>query len=174
MQHWFVPPLLALAGPGAVGSFQFVPRQNRVFVAGGDQASVALSLNGSTDCVGTAVGAGLGGVVLSGSDATLIAPALVALAAVVPVLAWLTAPGRRAGPWPGAQTIRGEEPQPSGGWTAANREAAAPHRARTTDAGGLRGRLAPRDQVRQAGRGVGRGLSLRASICAYRRARPGL
>jgi MFS transporter, DHA1 family, inner membrane transport protein len=94
-QHWFVPALVALFGLGLVGSFLFIPQQNRVFVAGGDLATVALSLNGSMNYVGAAVGAALGGVVLSTAGAVWLAPAAAVVAAIVLGVTWLTAPERR-------------------------------------------------------------------------------
>lgn len=93
--QWFVPTLLTLFLVGFVGSFLFIPQQNRVFVAGGDVAAVALSLNGSMNYLGAAVGAGIGGVVLSTSGVFYLAPAAALLAAVVLALTGLTAPERR-------------------------------------------------------------------------------
>ena len=96
VQHWFVPTLVALFVLGTLGSSLFVPQQNRVFVAGGDVAAVALSLNGSMNYVGTAIGAGLGGVVLAAAGVLWLAPAAAVLACVVIAVALLTAPERRA------------------------------------------------------------------------------
>lgn len=95
VQHWFVPTLVALFVLGLVGSFLFIPQANRVFVAGGDVAAVALSLNGAMAYVGTAVGATLGGVVLSVAGALWLAPAAAVVAAVVLGVTRLTAPERR-------------------------------------------------------------------------------
>lgn len=95
VQHWFIPTLVALFILGLVGSFLFIPQQNRVFVAGGDAAAVALGLNGSMNYVGTAVGAVLGGVVLSTAGALWLAPAAAAVAAIVLGITWLTATERR-------------------------------------------------------------------------------
>ncbi|MFB9834667.1 MFS transporter [Actinoallomurus acaciae] len=95
VQHWFVPTLVALFVLGIVGSFLFIPQANRVFVAGGDVAAVALSLNGAMAYVGTAAGATLGGVVLSVAGALWLAPAAAVVAAVVLGVTWLTAPERR-------------------------------------------------------------------------------
>jgi len=94
VQHWLLPTLVALFTLGLVGSFLFIPQQNRVFVAGGDLAAVALSLNGSMNYVGTATGAVLGGVVLSTAGALWLAPAAAVVAAIVLVITWLTATER--------------------------------------------------------------------------------
>jgi DHA1 family inner membrane transport protein len=96
VQHWFVPTLVALFILGLMGSTLFIPQQNRVFVAGGDVAAVALSLNGSMNYVGTAIGAVLGGAVLSLAGARWLAPAAAVLAAMVVGIALLTAPERKA------------------------------------------------------------------------------
>ncbi|MER6050843.1 MFS transporter [Streptomyces sp. NPDC001793] len=96
VQHWFAPTLVALFLLGLMGSALFIPQQSRVFVAGGDAATVALSLNGSMNYVGTALGAGIGGAVLSVAGALWLAPASAALAALVAAFALLTAPERRA------------------------------------------------------------------------------
>ncbi|HEY3688353.1 MAG TPA: MFS transporter [Streptosporangiaceae bacterium] len=96
VQRWFVPALAALFVLGLVGSFLFIPQQNRVFAAGGDVATVALSLNGSMNYVGTALGTALGGVVLAAAGPLWLAPAAAAGAALVLAVAWLTAPERRA------------------------------------------------------------------------------
>ncbi|GAA4509349.1 MFS transporter [Actinoallomurus oryzae] len=95
VQHWFVPTLAALFVLGLVGSFLFIPQADRVFVAGGDVATVALSLNGAMAYVGTAIGATLGGVVLSVAGVLWLAPAAAVLAAVVLAVTRLTAPERR-------------------------------------------------------------------------------
>ncbi|MGI5232592.1 MFS transporter [Actinoallomurus sp. CA-142502] len=95
VQHWFVPTLAALFVLGLIGSFLFIPQADRVFVAGGDVAAVALSLNGAMAYVGTAVGATLGGVVLSVAGALWLAPAAAVLAAIVLGVTRLTAPERR-------------------------------------------------------------------------------
>src|SRR5262249_35356469 len=78
-----------------VGSFLFIPQQNRVFVAGGDSAPVALGLNGSMLYVGAAIGAALGGVVLSIAGVLWLAPAAAVIAAIVLGITRLTAPERR-------------------------------------------------------------------------------
>ncbi|WP_369354958.1 MFS transporter [Streptomyces sp. cg2] len=96
VQHWFAPTLVALFLLGLMGSALFIPQQSRVFVAGGDVATVALSLNGSMNYVGTALGAGIGGAVLSVAGALWLAPASAVLAALVAAFALLTAPERRA------------------------------------------------------------------------------
>ncbi|WP_324197124.1 MFS transporter [Streptomyces sp. NRRL B-1677] len=96
VQHWFVPTLVALFILGLMGSALFIPQQSRVFVAGGDVAPIALSLNGSMNYVGTAVGAGVGGAVLSVGGVLWLAPAAAVLAAVVVGFALLTAPERKA------------------------------------------------------------------------------
>jgi MFS transporter, DHA1 family, inner membrane transport protein len=95
VQHWFIPTVAALFALGLAGSFLFIPQQNRVFSAGGDLAPVALALNGSMNYLGTAIGAAAGGVVLSAAGAPWLAPAGIAVAAVVLVITWLTAPERR-------------------------------------------------------------------------------
>lgn len=95
VQHWFVPTLAALFVLGLVGSFLFIPQQNRVFVAGGDVAAVALSLNGSMNYVGAAIGAVLGGAVLSVAGAFWLPLAAAAVATIVLGITRLTAPERR-------------------------------------------------------------------------------
>ncbi|MGF7237902.1 MAG: MFS transporter [Frankia sp.] len=99
VQHWFVPTLIALFILGLVGSFLFIPQQNRVFLAGGDVATIALSLNGSMNYVGTAIGAALGGLVLSTGGTRWLAPAATVLAAIALGATRWAAPERRA---PGA------------------------------------------------------------------------
>ncbi|WP_409179967.1 MFS transporter [Amycolatopsis sp. VS8301801F10] len=96
VQRWFAPTLVVLFVLGVLGSMLFIPQQNRVFVAGGDVAAVALSLNGSMNYVGTAIGAGLGGVVLANAGAGWLGPAAAVLAAAVLGVAAGTAPERRA------------------------------------------------------------------------------
>jgi len=102
IQHWFAPTLVALFILGLMGSSLFIPQQNRVFIAGGDVAAVALSLNGSMNYVGTAIGAGIGGAVLSLAGALWLAPAAAILAAVVVAIALLTAPERKTNRAPAA------------------------------------------------------------------------
>ncbi len=102
VQHWFAPTLVAMFLLGTMGSSLFIPQQTRVFVAGGDVAAIALSLNGSMNYVGTAVGAGLGGAVLSGAGVVWLAPAAAVLAALVAGFALLTAPERRTKEAPAA------------------------------------------------------------------------
>ncbi|WP_116199940.1 MFS transporter [Amycolatopsis circi] len=96
LQQWFVPTLAVLFLLGILGSVLFIPQQNRVFAAGGDVAAVALSLNGSMNYVGTAIGAGIGGLVLANAGAEWLGPAAAALAALVLAIALGTAPERRA------------------------------------------------------------------------------
>ncbi|MBB1151627.1 MFS transporter [Amycolatopsis dendrobii] len=96
VQRWFGPTLVVLFVLGVLGSMLFIPQQNRVFAAGGDVAAVALSLNGSMNYVGTAIGAGIGGVVLANGGAGWLGPAAAVLAAVVLAVALGTAPERRA------------------------------------------------------------------------------
>ncbi|WP_406631738.1 MFS transporter [Amycolatopsis sp. WGS_07] len=96
VQHWFVPTLVALFVLGVMGSSLFIPQQNRVFVAGGDVAAVALSLNGSMNYVGTAIGAGIGGVVLANAGPLWLGPAAAILAVLVIGVALATAPERRS------------------------------------------------------------------------------
>ncbi|GAA4201960.1 MFS transporter [Actinocatenispora rupis] len=103
VQHWYVPTLAMLFGLGVVGSFLFIPQQNRVYAAGGDVAAVALGLNGSMIYVGAALGAVLGGVVLSTAGARWLAPAAAALTVAVLAVAWSTAPERRATTSPAKQ-----------------------------------------------------------------------
>jgi predicted MFS family arabinose efflux permease len=107
VQHWFAPTLAALFTLGLVGSFLFIPQQNRVFAAGGDLAPVALALNGSMNYAGTALGAALGGAVLSIAGVLWLAPAAVVIAAGVLSITWLTAPERRAA---ASAAIPGEPP----------------------------------------------------------------
>lgn len=95
VQHWYLPTLGTLFGLGAVGSFLFIPQQNRVYGAGGDAAAVALGLNGSMIYVGTALGAVLGGAVLSTAGRHWLGPAAAVVAVVVLAVAWTTAPERR-------------------------------------------------------------------------------
>ncbi|MEV1046276.1 MFS transporter [Streptomyces sp. NPDC049916] len=104
VQFWLLPTLAALFILGLVGLSLVVPQQNRVFVAGGDTAVVALSLSGAMNHVGAAVGAGAGGVVLSGAGARWLAPTAGALALCVIAVVLITAtehphrasaPGRR-------------------------------------------------------------------------------
>lgn len=83
VQHWFLPTLVAFFALGVIGSFLFIPQQNRVFVAGGDLAAVALGLNGSMNYVGTAIGAALGGVVLSIAGVLWLGPAATLIATIV-------------------------------------------------------------------------------------------
>lgn len=64
-------------------------------MAGGDVAAVALSLNGSMNYLGVAIGAGIGGLVLSTSGVLSLAPAAAILAAIVLATTWLTALERR-------------------------------------------------------------------------------
>lgn len=96
VQHWFVPTLFVLFVLGVMGSSLFIPQQSRVFDAGGDLAAVALSLNGSMNYVGTAIGAGLGGVVLATAGALWLGAAAAVLAVVVIAIAVVTAPERRS------------------------------------------------------------------------------
>nr|WP_279588910.1 MFS transporter [Amycolatopsis granulosa] len=95
VQHWFVPTLAVLFVLGVLGSSLFIPQQNRVFDAGGDLAAVALSLNGSMNYIGTAIGAGLGGIVLATAGPLWLGPAAAVLAAAVIAIAVTTAPERR-------------------------------------------------------------------------------
>ncbi|HEY3502850.1 MAG TPA: MFS transporter [Actinocatenispora sp.] len=100
VQHWYVAALVMLFGLGAVGSFLFIPQQNRVYNAGGDVAAVALGLNGSMIYVGSALGAILGGVVLSTAGSHWLGPVAALVALAVLALTWSTAPERRAAPRP--------------------------------------------------------------------------
>jgi DHA1 family inner membrane transport protein len=95
VQHGFVPTLVVLFVLGVMGSSLFIPQQSRVFGAGGDLAAVALSLNGSMNYVGTAIGAGLGGVVLATAGPLWLGPAAAVLAVAVIAIAVVTAPDRR-------------------------------------------------------------------------------
>jgi MFS transporter, DHA1 family, inner membrane transport protein len=95
VQHWLVPTLAALFTLGLSGSFLIIPQQNRIFVAAGDLAAVALGLNGSMIYLGAALGAALGGSVLSIAGVLWLAPAASAAAALVLGIAQLTAPERR-------------------------------------------------------------------------------
>ncbi|MFC4907307.1 MFS transporter [Actinomadura gamaensis] len=95
VQHRFGPTLVALFVLGLLGTCLFVPQQDRVFGAAGDAAPVALGLNGSMIYVGTALGAALGGTVLSGAGAVWLAPSSAVLGAAVLALVRLTARDRR-------------------------------------------------------------------------------
>jgi predicted MFS family arabinose efflux permease len=95
VRHWFIPAAAALFAVGLAGPFLFIPQQDRVFTASGDLASVALALNGSMNYLGTAIGAAVGGVVLSAAGAPWLAPAGIAAAAIVLLVTRLTAPERR-------------------------------------------------------------------------------
>ncbi|MFE3178012.1 MFS transporter [Amycolatopsis sp. NPDC059090] len=95
VQRWFVPTLVVLFLLGVLGSMLFIPQQNRVFAAGGDVAAVALSLNGSMNYVGTAIGAGAGGLVLANAGPEWLGPAAALLAALVLAVALSTAPERQ-------------------------------------------------------------------------------
>jgi predicted MFS family arabinose efflux permease len=94
VQHWFAPALTALLILGLAGSFLFIPQQHRIFIAAGDLAPVALALNGSMNYLGAAIGAALGGIVISGAGPLWLAPAGAAAAASVLAITWLTAPER--------------------------------------------------------------------------------
>ena len=74
---------MAALGP-AVG-LSVVPQQNRLFATVPKLAPVAVGLNGSAICIGSALGAALGGVALAvgGSMAPAIAAAIIGLLAVV-------------------------------------------------------------------------------------------
>jgi predicted MFS family arabinose efflux permease len=98
VQHWYVPTLVMLFGLGAVGSFLFIPQQNRVYAAGGDVAAVALGLNGSMIYLGSALGAGLGGVVVTAVGHLWLAPTAAVVAVAALAVARLTAPERRTAP----------------------------------------------------------------------------
>lgn len=95
VQRWFVPTLGILFLLGILGSILFIPQQTRVYAAGGDAAAVALSLNGSMNYVGTAIGAGLGGLVLANAGASWLGPAAALLAALVLAVTLATAPERQ-------------------------------------------------------------------------------
>lgn len=95
VEHWYVPTLAALFVLGLAGSLLFIPQVNRLFIAGGKLAAIALSLNGSMNYVGTAIGAAIGGLVLSTAGVSWLAPAAAILAALVLVFAQVTAPERR-------------------------------------------------------------------------------
>lgn len=92
VQHWFLPTLAALFILGTVGLSLVVPQQNRVFVAGGDVAVIALSLNGAMNHIGAAIGAGIGGVVLANAGPLWLAPTAAVLALGVIAVAMITAP----------------------------------------------------------------------------------
>lgn len=91
LQRWFVPTLVALFVLGFVGSCLVISQQNRVFVAGGDAAPVALGLNGSMIYVGAAGGAALGGAALSLAGVYWLVPVAAAVAAAVLGVMRLTA-----------------------------------------------------------------------------------
>lgn len=109
-QHWFAPTLVALFLLGLVGSFLIIPQQNRVFVAGGDVAPVALGLNGSMIYAGAAVGAALGGAVLSIAGVLWLAPVAAVGALAVLAFTWLTAAERKAPRAPSTRRRVGRDP----------------------------------------------------------------
>jgi predicted MFS family arabinose efflux permease len=91
VEHWFPPTLAALLILGMTGPSLIVSQQNRVFVAGGDAAVIALSLSGSMNYLGAAIGSGIGGVVLADAGPLWLAPAAAVLALAVIVVAMTTA-----------------------------------------------------------------------------------
>ncbi|MET4921433.1 MFS transporter [Streptomyces sp. PSRA5] len=97
VQHWFLPTLAALFILGVTGLSLVVPQQNRIFVAGGDVAVIALSLSGAMNHLGAALGAGIGGLVLTGAGPLWLAPTAAALALGVIAVVIVTAPESFAG-----------------------------------------------------------------------------
>lgn len=93
-----LPGSLALAlVSGAFGGMLMVPQQHRLFSLAPDAPTVALGLNGSAIYGGGALGAALGGVVLSTAGAGWIGP----VAAFVALLAFaLALPSRTSVPQP--------------------------------------------------------------------------
>ncbi|WP_037318485.1 MFS transporter [Amycolatopsis orientalis] len=88
--------VLALAS-GTFGGMLMVPQQHRLFSLAPDAPTVALGLNGSAIYGGGALGAALGGVVLSSAGVWWVGPA----AAFVALLAFaLSVPSRAAVPQP--------------------------------------------------------------------------
>jgi MFS transporter, DHA1 family, inner membrane transport protein len=98
VQHWFLPTLATLLILGMTGSSLFIPQQNRVFVAGGEAAVIALSLSGSMNYVGAAIGAAIGGVVLANAGPLWLAPSAAVLALAVIAVAMTTAGGHAGQP----------------------------------------------------------------------------
>lgn len=95
VQHWFLPTLAAFFVLGVMGLSLVTPQQNRVFVAGGDVAVIALSLSGAMNHIGAALGAGIGGAVLAGAGPLWLAPTAAALALGVIAVVLATAPEPR-------------------------------------------------------------------------------
>ncbi|GAB3719806.1 MFS transporter [Amycolatopsis oliviviridis] len=88
--------VLALAS-GVFGGMLMVPQQHRLFSLAPDAPTVALGLNGSAIYAGGALGAALGGVVLSSAGVWWVGP----VAAFVALLAFaLSVPSRTRGPQP--------------------------------------------------------------------------
>lgn len=95
VQHWFLPTLAAFFVLGVMGLSLVTPQQNRVFVAGGDVAVIALSLSGAMNHIGAALGAGIGGAVLASAGPLWLAPTAAALALGVIAVVLITAPEPR-------------------------------------------------------------------------------
>ncbi|WP_414943277.1 hypothetical protein [Amycolatopsis sp. cmx-11-32] len=88
--------VLALAS-GVFGGMLMVPQQHRLFSLAPDAPTVALGLNGSAIYGGGALGAALGGVVLSSAGIWWVGP----VAAFVALLAFaLSLPSRAQAPRP--------------------------------------------------------------------------
>lgn len=92
VQHWFLPTLAVLFILGMTALSLVVPQQNRVFVAGGNVAVIALSLSGAMNHIGAALGAGIGGAVLAGAGPLWLAPTAALLALGVIAVVLITAP----------------------------------------------------------------------------------
>lgn len=91
-----VPTVAALSVLGFVAPSFSVPQQTRIFAAGGDSATLALGLNGSMLYLGSAAGAGMGGVVVAVAGVAWL-PAVAALVAVVVLAVTLLTAGASAG-----------------------------------------------------------------------------
>lgn len=94
VQHHFIPTLIALLIIGFAGAFLFVPQQHRLVRAAGTHISVVMSLNGSMSYIGTALGAIIGGTIITTTAATWLAPTAAILATLILGLTHLTAPER--------------------------------------------------------------------------------
>jgi MFS transporter, DHA1 family, inner membrane transport protein len=77
--------VVTMAVLGLAVGLTVVPQQHRLFTDVPERAAVAVGLNGSAIYIGSAIGAGLGGVALAvgGSGAPTITAAAIGLLAVV-------------------------------------------------------------------------------------------
>ncbi|WP_045074754.1 MFS transporter [Psychromicrobium lacuslunae] len=94
---------------GCVGVL-IVPQQQRLFSLIPDLAPIALGFNGSASYIGSAVGAGLGGLVLAGSPTGWLAPAAAITAVVTLGLVFALAPERTTAKHPQEHSGRTEDP----------------------------------------------------------------